>query len=102
MQSDITLCDKVSCEDLAVSDLLELSWLPNRLCRIEYLGGGRFRVVEAQNTKLSVGDTFFCSLFLSHEPLFVDKLMHDGNGPFVYVAGKKDGITVRRLRPSTL
>ena len=102
VQSDITLCDKVSCEDLAVSDLLELSWLPNRLCRIEHLGGGGFRVVEAQNTKLSVGDTFFCSLFLSHEPLFVDKLMHGGNGPFVYVAGKKDGITVRRLRPSTL
>ena len=102
VQSDITLCDKVSCEDLAIGDLLELSWLPNRVCRVEHLGGGNFRIVETRNTKLSVGDTFFCSLMLSHEPLFVDKLMHEGKGPFVYVTGKKDGITVRRLRPSTL
>ena len=58
VQSDITLCDKVSCEDLAIGDLLELSWLPNRVCRVEHLGGGNFRIVEAQNTKLSVGDTF--------------------------------------------
>lgn len=102
VQSDITLCDKVSCGDLAIGDLLELSWLPNRVCRVEHLGGGNFRIVEARNTKLSVGDTFFCSLFITHEPLFVDKLIHEGKGPFVYVAGKKDGITVRRLRPSTL
>lgn len=98
VQSDIAMCGRISCEDLAVGELVELSWLPNRICLVEHLGNGHFRVVEARNTKLSVGDTFCCSLILSHEPMFVDKLMHEGKGPFVYVAGKKDGVTVKRLR----
>jgi hypothetical protein len=42
-----------------------------------------------------VGDTFSCQLIINHETLFVDKLFHNGKGPYVYVAGKKDGVTAR-------
>jgi len=42
-----------------------------------------------------VGDTFSCQLIINHEALFVDKLFHNGKEPYVYVAGKKDGVTER-------
>lgn len=42
-------------------------------------------------------DTFTCFLIINHDPLFLDKLMHKGKGPYVYVAGKKDGVTVEML-----
>ena len=48
--------------------------------------------MEAENTKLSVGDTFMCDIFIDGEPLYLSNLVHEGRPPMVYVAGKKDGI----------
>ena len=80
-------------EDLKVGDKIEMKWLPNRQCIIEYLGKSQFLITEAQNTKLNVGDTFFCRFFIVGQPLYIDNLVHNNEMPTAYVIGKRDGIT---------
>lgn len=92
-QSNLVLAEHITDKDIAVGQCVRLTWQPGRVCVVEHLGCGRFKVVEAQRTKLSVGDTFTCRLIMMHEPLFLDNLVHDGGAPTGYVAGRKDGVT---------
>lgn len=96
VQSGLVLADKVTASELHPGERLRLTWLPDRVMVVEHDGDGRFTVVEAQNTRLSAGDTFEVSVFIAHEPLYLDRLVHDGGQPAVYVVGKKDGITLER------
>ena len=77
---------------------LQLSWLPDRMCVVEHLGGGRFCVVSAENTKLQEGDVFECHLFVNHEPLYIDQLQRGTLPPVSYVAGRQNGVTIRLLK----
>lgn len=92
-QSNLILSEHITDKDIARGQRVRLMWQPGRVCVVEHLGCGRFKVVEAQRTKLSVGDTFTCRLIMMHEPLFLDNLIHDGGAPTGYVAGRKDGVT---------
>lgn len=98
-QSNIVISERLTPDDLDAGQTLRLTWLPDRLCVIRHLRGGRFEVTQAENTKLCVGDTFTCHLFIQHEPLFIDNLIHCGGKPTAYVAGKRDGIVYEVLRP---
>ena len=70
----------------------------DRRCVVTHLGNGRFRVDEAENSKLSVGDTFECHLFINHEPLFLDKVIRQNQqSPLYYVAGQRNGVIIRKL-----
>ncbi len=91
-QSGIVAGERLSAVDLPTGRMLRLTWPPDRMCTVRHLGGCRFEVVTAENTKLCVGDTFSCSLFVRHEPLYLDNLVHCGGVPAAYVAGKRDGI----------
>ena len=91
-QSGIVAGERLSAVDLPTGRMLRLTWPPDRMCTVRHLGGCRFEVVTAENTKLCVGDTFSCSLFVRHEPLYLDNLVHCGGIPAAYVAGKRDGI----------
>ena len=44
------------------------------------------------NSKLSVGDTFECVLFIEGEPLYLNNLVHEGNPPIAYQIGSKSGV----------
>jgi len=97
-QSQMFLADAISAEDLDDGDRLQLTWLPDRRCVVTHLGNGRFRVDEAENSKLSVGDTFECHLFINHEPLFLDKVIRQNQqSPLYYVAGQRNGVIIRKL-----
>ncbi len=91
-QSNIVLSQCLSASGLEVGKMVKLTWRPDRLCVICHLGGGQFRVEKSVNSKLSVGDTFECHLFIAHEPLYVSNLVHDGVMSMQYVAGRRDGI----------
>ena len=91
-QSDKVLSNHLLTENLEVGQLVELTWQPDRRCVVKLQEGKRFQVVEAEKTKLSVGDTFDCDIFIEGEPLYLSQLVHEGRSPMVYVAGKKDGI----------
>lgn len=91
-QSDEVVSRHLQTSDLQEGQQVELTWYPDRRCVIELRSDGQYEVLEAKNTKLSVGDTFRCDIFIEGEPLYLSQLIHEGRPPVVYVAGKKDGI----------
>ena len=91
-QSDEVLSHHLLTENLQAEQQVELSWQPNRRCVVQLRHDGLFEVKEAENTKLSVGDTFKCDIFIEGEPLYLSNLVHEGRPPMVYVAGKQSGI----------
>ena len=98
----------VHIDDLQPGDRVEVTWLPNRRCVFRYEGDARFTVVEAEHSKLQVGDTFETAAFLIGQPMYLDNLCHadrssNADQPptadgMSYVAGSKHGLhTVVRL-----
>lgn len=77
---------------LAQGERLRLTWQPDRVCDIEYLGDLQFKVIASENTRLKVGDTFECSLIVEGEPLYLDHLIQGNHQPIAYVCGKKSGV----------
>ena len=68
-------------------------WRPNRRCVFRHIDECLFEVVEAENCKLSVGDTFECHTLMQGQALQVYNLTHEGTGGLAYVAGRVDGVT---------
>lgn len=91
-QSDEVISRHLRTSDLKVGQKVELTWQPERRCVVQRQKGKSFLVVEVEQTKLSVGDTFECDIFIEGEPLYLSQLVHEGRPPMVYVAGKKSGI----------
>ena len=95
VQSGICIEDRVTTEGMRLGQRLIITWLPDRRIVVRHLGGSRFEILEAENSKLSVGDTFRCHLMIQHEPLYLDELNHQGLPPTAYVAGQRDGVMVQ-------
>ena len=100
-QSSPVLSRRLSvANSLALGDRLRLTWQPERVCDIEYLGGLRFVVTASKNTRLHESDTFECSLIVEGEPLYLDNLIQDNHPPIAYVCGKKSGVNFEYIIPS--
>lgn len=82
----------VRSEDLAVGDMVEVTWLPNRKALFRYLGDNHYEVVEAVNAKIHAGDRFTSSFFLVGQPMYLDGLVQDGAAPVFYVSGQRSGL----------
>jgi len=83
--------------ELRKGDRLRLTWLPDRVCDIEYNGSLHFSVVASQNSKLKAGDTFLCGLVIEGEPLYLDELQRDNEPGVSYVCGKKGGVRFEKI-----
>ena len=84
----------VTTSELRVGDCLELEWLPNRLCRLRYLGDSRFVVEEVHGShRLAIGDTMQVQVLCVGQPMIATNVMRDGQPLPVYVAGRKHGIS---------
>ena len=94
VQSGIKSEEKITTENMRRGQRLVITWRPDRRIVIRHLGNSQFEVIEAVNTKLSVGDTFRCHLMIQHEPLYLDEVVHQGLSAMVYVAGQKDGVVI--------
>ncbi len=77
---------------LSRGERLRLTWQPDRLCDVEYMGDLLFRVTASENTRLQPNDTFECSLIIEGEPLYLDNLRQGSRNPIAYVCGKKSGV----------
>lgn len=84
-------------ENIHIGDRIRLLWVPSRVCDIEYIGGWSWKVISSEGTRLRPGDTFSCPLIIEGEPLYLDRLIHQGSNPEVYVCGRKNGIKFIRL-----
>lgn len=88
--------------DLNVGDKIRLTWLPDRVCDIEYTGSLCFKVIASSQTRLQPGDTFQCIMIIEGEPLYLDQLQHHENEnkssrPMSYVCGLEQGIRFERI-----
>lgn len=92
IQSNFLLSRCLRVEDLKIGQKVILTWLPDRKCVIEYEGNRQFKVLCSENAKMKMADTFYCSVFMEGEPLYIDRLLRDGLGEVSYVAGKVSGI----------
>ena len=89
----------ISSKDLNLNDKIQIAWQPNRVCILQYLNNETFKVIDAQNSKLKVGDTFRCGLFILGEPVYINELRQN-NGtsePKLFVIGNKSGLTTLKI-----
>lgn len=97
-ESETFAGEGVRADELQKDDHIEVAWRPNRRAVLRYDGDNRFTVIEAQNSKLHVGDTCSAVCFLTNRPMYLDYLIQDNQSPKTYVAGKRHGLTyVRRI-----
>ena len=75
--------------------LLHIAWEPGHYIIAEYIGCEMFRIVESCKSKLSQGDTFQADTIAQCEPLYLNRLIHDGGAPCRYVCGKRSGVRFR-------
>lgn len=90
---------QITADSMQPGDTLIVIWKPNRRINLRYVGNSMWMVVDSKNSKLSVGDTFKCHIFIEHQPLVLSDLIHDNLPPCGYICGKNGGITIMRPRP---
>ena len=84
----------INAGDLTIGHTIQISWRPDRRSTLKYLGSHRFEIIETENSKWQVGDTFLCKHLIVGKPLYVDNLT-DKDGVLksaMYVVGEKGGI----------
>lgn len=97
--SDLVLSESIASNKLTIGNTLSIAWQPNRMCLLTYLGNDTFKVINSENSKLKIGDTFRCSLFILGEPLYINELrQNNGTGePKLFVIGNKSGLTKLKI-----
>lgn len=98
IESETFSGEGIRADELQTGDSIEVAWRPNRRAVLRYDGNNRFTIIEAENSKLHVGDTCSAVCFLVNRPMYLDNLIQMGQSPKTYVAGKRHGLTyVRRI-----
>lgn len=83
--------------ELKTNERLRLTWFPDRVMEVQLVEQNLFRIVRAEHTKLQVGHTFRCQVFIQHEPLYLTEVVGYFPHPTNFVCGKIDGITFERI-----
>ncbi len=93
-ESDFLHTAAIHADECQKGDRVRIAWLPNRVCVLSYLGDYRWRVEEAVNSKLQVGDTFSCRTIAQGEELIVDQVETADGSYEGYRMGDKNGLTL--------
>ena len=83
--------------ELASGVSVTVGWAPNRLVRLNYLGDFQFEVVSSENSQLLQGDRFELSEILVGYPLYISRILRDGEYTPSYVAGQQGGINLLKV-----
>ena len=92
-ESDFIHSNAIHADECKKGDRVRIAWLPDRVCVLSYLGDYRWRVEEAINGKLQVGNTFSCRTMAQNHPLIVDHL-HTEYANYEGYAISKNGLTL--------
>ena len=92
--------EEINADDLSIGDALQIAWQPNRKSTLKYLGNQQFEIIETENSKWQVGDTFLCKHFIMGKPLYVDNLTDKDNvlKSAMYVVGEKGGVQFQPIK----
>ena len=85
--------EEVRSADLPVDACVEITYLPDRLVRMQYLGNQRYRIVDSQNSKLRTDDKVEIQNFVLHHPLLVLNVWRNGESLGQFTAGRVSGLS---------
>lgn len=84
---------QIIADQLTIGQEVELTWLPNRRCRLVFLGEAKWRVEAVENSStLQVGDMFECRTFVVGQMAYLDSLIRDGKCLGSYRIGIQNGV----------
>ena len=85
--------EEIRSADLQPGAYVEITYLPDRMVRMQYLGNQHYRIAESQNSKLQVGDEVEILNFVLHHPLLVLNVWRDGKSLGQFTAGRVSGLS---------
>lgn len=85
--------DEVRSADLPVDACVEITYLPDRRVRMQYLGNQHYRIVESDNSKLQIADEVEIQNFVLHHPLLVLNVWRSGKSLGQFTAGRVSGLS---------
>ena len=85
--------EEIRSADLQSGACVEITYLPDRMVKMQYLGNRLYRVVESQNSKLLVGDEVEILDFVLHHPLLVLNVWRGGESLGQFTAGRVSGLS---------
>ena len=85
--------EEVRSADLQQDAIVEITYLPDRMVRMRYLGNNHYRIVESQNSKLQVGDEVEVQNYVLHHPLLVLNVWRNGESMGQFTAGRVSGLS---------
>lgn len=83
--------------ELAKDALVTIGWAPDRVVKMKYLGNFGFEVISSENSQLRPGDKFELSEIIVGYPLYISRILRDGEHTPSYVAGQPDGINLLKV-----
>jgi len=92
-----TSSDEIRLSDLKVGQTIQITYLPDRLIEIHYLGANLFRVQKSINSKLQAGDEISLTHIVQGYPLLVSEVVREGNSLGSFTAGKAQGVHFKIL-----
>ena len=91
-QSRFFTADFINVCDLSPEARLEIGWDPDRKVTLRYMGDSKFEVESACNSKLLPGDRFEAVNFIKGYPLYISRILRNGEYTPSYIAGRQGGI----------
>lgn len=84
----------VTTSELKAGDRLRIGWPTNRIVTLNYLGDDLFEVETSVNASLVKGDRFRQVSFMKGYPLYLSRILRDGDYTPAYVAGMNSGLNL--------
>lgn len=91
--SDFDERDAIETDSLHIGDIVELTYLPNRLFTLKYVGDSRFIIESVENSRnLLAGDIVKITHIEKGLPLYIPEVVRDGKNLGAYEAAKNGGL----------
>jgi hypothetical protein len=85
--------EEIRSVDLQRGAFVEITYLPDRMVRMQYLGNQHYRITKSQNSKLQIGDEVEILNFVLHHPLLVLNVWRGGESLGQFTAGRVSGLS---------
>ena len=83
--------------ELTPGVIVTIGWAPNRVVTLNYLGEFQFEVLSSENSQLLPGDRFELSEIIVGYPLYISRILRNGEYTPSYVAGRQRGISLMKV-----
>ena len=87
----------VTTSELKAGDRLRIGWPANRIVTLNYLGNDLFEVETSVNASLVKGDRFRQVSFMKGYPLYLSRILRNGDYTPAYVAGMNSGLNLLEI-----